>query len=132
MAIVTVINNDVLVSVEKATYENMQCIKLNFQKSNSKYKNLEVFEVNNMDQVFVDTKKLIGQNVTVTCWDPPNAPGMWSNNNWFKEITLVKNNTDTLNIMDKGPCIKCGVYDHFVCFSKDFGKTWMHYACKDK
>ena len=43
MAIVTVINNDVLVSVEKATYENMQCIKLNFQKSNSKYKNLEVF-----------------------------------------------------------------------------------------
>ena len=59
MAIVTVINNDILISVEKATYENVECIKVNFQKSNSKYKNLEVFEGNNMEQVFVDTKKFI-------------------------------------------------------------------------
>ena len=132
MAIVTVINNDILISVAKTTYENVECIKVNFQKSNSKYKNLEVFEGNNMEQVFVDTKKLIGQNVKVTCWDPHNAPGMWSQNNWFKDITLVNNITDTSHIMDKGPCIKCGIYDHFVCFSKDFGQTWMHYKCRDK
>ena len=81
---VKVIDNDILMSVEKATYENVECIKVNFQKSNSKYKNLEVFEGNNMDQIFVDTKKLIGQNVTVTYWDPHNAQGMWSKNNWFK------------------------------------------------
>jgi len=132
MAIVTVINNDILISVEKATYENVECIKVNFQKSNSKYKNLEVFEGNNREQVFGDTKKLIGQNVTVTCWDPYNAPGMWSKNNWFKDIILVNNITDTSHILDKGPCIKCGIYDHFVCFSEDFGQTWMHYKCRDK
>ena len=132
MPTVTVINNDILISVEKATYENVECIKVNFQKSNSKYKNLEVFEGNNMEQVFVDTKKLIGQNVTVTCWDPHNAPGMWSKNNWFKDITLVNNVIDTSHILDKGPCIKCGIFDHFVNFSEDFGQTWMHYACKDK
>ena len=71
-------------------------------------------------------KKLIGQNVTVTCWDPQNAPGMWSKNDWFKDITLVNNITDTSHILDKGPCIKCGIYDHFVCFSEDFGQSWMH------
>ena len=29
MAIVTVINNDILISVEKATYDNVECIKFN-------------------------------------------------------------------------------------------------------
>ena len=132
MATTTVIDDDILISVEKATYENVECIKVNFQKSNSKYKNLEVFERNNMDQIFVDTKKLIGQNVTVTCWDPYNATGKYSKNNWFKDITLVKNISNTSHIMDKGPCIKCGIYDHFVNFSEDFGQTWMHYKCRNK
>ena len=137
MATVTVIDNDILISVEKATYENVECIKVNFQKNNSKYKNLEVFEGNNMDQVFVDTKKLIGQNVKVTCWDRYNAPGIYSQSNWFKDIILVngisKNSYNTENsLMDKGPCIKCGIYDHFVGYSQDFGQTWMHYECKDK
>ena len=132
MSTVTVINSDILLSVEKAIYQNVECIKINFQKSNSKYKNLEVFEGNNMDQVFEDTKKLIGQKVTVTCWDPHNAPGMWSKNDWFKDIILVNKIRDTSYIIDKGPCIKCGIYDQFVCFSEDFGQTWMHYACRDK
>ena len=36
MATVKVIDNDILISVEKVTYENVECIKVNFQKSNSK------------------------------------------------------------------------------------------------
>jgi len=132
LASVKVIDNDILISVEKATYENVECIKVNFQKSNSKYKNLEVFERNNIDKIFIDTKKLIGQNVQVTCWDPNDATGIWSKNNWFKDITLVKNISNTSYIIDKGPCIKCGIYDHFVNFSEDFGQTWMHYKCRNK
>ena len=69
MATTTVIDDDILISVEKATYENVECIKVNFQKSNSKYKNLEVFEGNNTDQIFVDTKKLIGQKGDLLIFD---------------------------------------------------------------
>ena len=50
----------------------------------------------------------------------------------ISETGFIKNNTETSHILDKGPCIKCGIYDHFVCYSKDFGKTWMHYRCKDE
>ena len=132
MATVTVIDDDILISVEKATYENVECIKVNFQKSNSKYKNLEVFEGNNMDQIFVDTKKLIGQNVTVTCWDHHNSPGMYSKNNWFKDIIPLGDTSNMSHVIEKGPCVKCGIYDHFVGYSEDFGKTWMHYKCRDK
>ena len=138
---VKVIDNDTLISVEKVTYENVECIKVNFQKSNSKYKNLEVFERNNIDQLFIDTKKLIGQNVQVTCWDPNDAAGIWSKNNWFKDIIPLANTSniiplgDTSNmshVIEKGPRVKCGIYDHFVGYSEDFGKTWMHYKCRDK
>jgi len=132
LATVKVIDNDILISVEKVTYENVECIKVNFQKSNSKYKNLEVFERNNIDKIFIDTKKLIGQNVQVTCWDPNDAPGTYSKNNWFKDIILVSNTSDFSHIIDKGPCIKCKIYDHYVNFSEDSGLTWMHYKCRDK
>jgi len=131
LATVIVIDNDILISIEKVTYENVECIKVNFQKSNSKYKNLEVFEKNSIDQVFIDTKKLIDKNVQVTCWDPNDAPGTWSKNNWFKDITLVSHISNSPHIFDKGPCIKCKTYDLYVNFSQDFGQTWMHYSCKD-
>ena len=129
---VKVIDNDILISVEKVTYENVECIKVNFQKCNSKYKNLEVFERNNIDQIFIDTKKLIGQNVQVTCWDPNDAAGIWSKNNWFKDIIPLTNKSNMSHVIEKGPCVKCGIYDHFVGYSEDFGKTWMHYKCRDK
>ena len=63
IATVTVIDNDILISVEKATYQNVKCIKVNFKKNNSKYKNIEVFEKNNTDQAFIDTKNLIGKKL---------------------------------------------------------------------
>jgi len=141
LATVTVIDNDILISVEKVIYENAECIKVNFQKSNSKYKNLGVFEKNNIDQIFLETKNHIGKNVKVNCFDPDNKPGEWSANNWFKDIIPLANTSDIVSpsdtsnmshVIEKGPCVKCGIYDHFVGYSEDFGKTWMHYKCRDK
>lgn len=128
IATVTVIDNDILISVEKAIYQNVKCIKVNFKKNNSKYKNIEVFEKNNSDQVFVDTKSLIGKNVKVTCWDPHDAPGMWSKNNWFKDITFINQGLTG----SRGKCIKCGLYIRSSSYTEDFGQSWMHYDCKDK
>ena len=124
LAIVTVINKDIIIAVDNVIYEDINCIKIDFQNSNSKYKSLGVFEKKNIDQTFLETKKHIGKRVIVNCWDPDEEPGKWSGNNWFKDIIPLVS-----HVIEKGACVKCGIYDHFVSYSQDFGKTWMHYEC---
>ena len=131
-----VINNDILVSVEETERYGTKCIKLNFQNSSPKYQDIKVFDKTNSS--WENANALIGKSVQVTCWDPIDEPGKWSNDNWYKDIFLLdkkiessssKFNRGTFN---KGPCSICGKEDFTVCYSEDGGNSWMHYVCRNK
>ena len=85
-------------------------------------------EKNKMDQGFIDTKKLVGKNIKVTCWDPEDSPGLWSKGNWFKDITLIEQGLT----VKRGKCTRCGLYIRSSSYTQDDGRTWMHSSCKDK
>ena len=143
----TVINDDKLTSVEITDRYGDSCIKLAFENSEDRFLIRKIFDKN--DLIFKKSEKLVGKNVFVTAWDPIGKPGLYSKNQWFSDVN--ETNTDekrtkgileiarpsssendkTQNkLIDKGPCVICGIEDNRVCYSEDGGESWMHYFCK--
>lgn len=82
----TVIDCDELTGVEIVSREGVSCIRLSFKQNAYRFLNIQRFGKDKLTKA----KSLIGKAVTVSCWDPPNQPGLYSNNGWWGDISLKK------------------------------------------
>ena len=129
---VLIIDNDVITSVEldirKYNGIDCNCIRLNFKKEQPKYKNPAIFDnEGGLEETFAHAKKFVNKNVKIYCWDPIDQPGKHSKDNWYYKILEIEKNDS--HILDKGPCLICGIKDNFVNFTKNNGRSWMHFKC---
>ena len=116
---VVVIKEDILNEVFESNYDDVLCIKLSFENNDPKYK---AYRFTGSSETYKLAETLVGHKVQVIAWDPDGKPGKWSDKGWFKDVFSI--------YIIKGSCSICGVADHLLTFSEDFGKSWMHYSCK--
>lgn len=133
LPIVEVIRKDIVTAAKRTIRDGAQCISINFQHSEEKFLNLDVFlnEKKKYDGVLLAYKSLSGKSVRVTCWDPQNSPGRWSKNSWFKNVFVLSDIVQVQEHIDmKSACKICGIADGLLDYSSGKNNDWFHYRCK--
>ena len=133
MPVVEIISNDIITGAKMVTRDGFQCICISFQKNENRYLNLNVFSDNpkSIKSILKVYQTTIGKAVKVTCWDPQNSPGKWSQRGWFKNIWIHSDNEKVNDhINQKGFCSICGVADGLLNYATANNDDWYHYRCK--